>query len=281
MKKSLLLISITALVGSTAAVLKEDGRAGATGSPGETTCNTTQCHNSYTLNSGGGSISISAPTMTNWAYVPGQTYPISVTVSKTGTNLFGLGVEALRSTGANGGSFTITNPSETQLKNAAIGGNIRSNVVHQLGGGASSNSHTFTFNWNAPSTNIGNITFYAAGNAANDDGDELGDYIYTTSQVVTFATGLDNESPAAGSMNIYPNPVHDRMRVDFGMREPGLVQLNLYSLQGKFIKQLFSELFATGEQQVTTDIKGEIPPGIYLLELNADGSRSTVKMVKI
>src|SRR5262245_7894829 len=122
MKKIFTLITIVIAFAGISAIQKEDGRAGATGSPGETTCNTSQCHVGNVVNNGAGSIVIAVPTMTNWQYIPGQVYPISVTVSKSGTPLFGLGFEALRSTGANGGTLTITNSAETWLKSAVVGG---------------------------------------------------------------------------------------------------------------------------------------------------------------
>lgn len=36
------------------------------------------------------------------------------------------------------------------------------------------------FEWNPPANEVGDVTFYAAGNAANNSGTNLGDYIYTT-----------------------------------------------------------------------------------------------------
>ncbi len=41
-------------------------------------------------------------------------------------------------------------------------------------------SATFQFDWTPPATNVGPITFYAAGNAANGNGTSAGDFIYTT-----------------------------------------------------------------------------------------------------
>jgi hypothetical protein len=229
------------------------------------------------LNAPGGSISISGPI----AYNAGQVYPVSVTVSRTGLDLFGLGFEALRSTGANAGTLAITNPAETQIKVASVGGNLRNNVVHQQNGGASVGSHTFSFNWTAPTTNVGDVTFYAAGNASNNNGSASGDFIYTTSQVVSFATGLGNEPSTANPVKVYPNPFQDKIQMVFSLSEPGLVQINLYSFQGKFLKQIVSELFATGEQQVTLSMRDEVRSGIYLLELSADGTKSTRKIVKL
>ena len=40
---------------------------------------------------------------------------------------------------------------------------------------------TFEFDWTPPSSNAGPVTFYAAGNAANGNGANTGDFIYTSS----------------------------------------------------------------------------------------------------
>ncbi len=281
MKKTTLIIILIASVAGISAIMKEDGRAGATGSPGETTCNTTQCHNNFTLNSGGGSIAISSPNLNNWVYSPGQVYQIDVTVSKLGVNLFGLGFEALRSTGANGGTLSITNSTETQIKSAFISGNIRANVVHKLNGGASADTKTFSFNWTAPNSNIGNITFYAAGNASNDNGTAAGDYIYTTSQVVTFATGVDDVATSNKIGRIYPNPVSDQMKIAFTMLEHGQVEFNLYNLQGSFVCNLVKSEYAQGNHESDIRIHDNVEPGVYLVELKTADARSLKKIVKL
>jgi hypothetical protein len=46
---------------------------------------------------------------------------------------------------------------------------------------------SWTFSWVAPSSNVGAITFYAAGNQANNNGTESGDQIYTTSIIASAA----------------------------------------------------------------------------------------------
>src|SRR5262249_38056500 len=40
--------------------------------------------------------------------------------------------------------------------------------------------NTFHFDWTPPSTNVGDVILYAAGNAANGNTLETGDHIYTT-----------------------------------------------------------------------------------------------------
>lgn len=173
------------LVLLTSAYLSDTGRAGKTGSPGETTC--ISCHGDFTANSGGGTIALNG--ITGGSYTPGTTYNLSVTVSRTGSTVFGLGCEALTTANTNAGSFIITNSAETHILSATVSGSSRSSVTHQLDGGASNNTHTFSFDWTAPAAGTGDVTLYYAGIAGNYDGGEGGDYVYDGSLTLTEAGG--------------------------------------------------------------------------------------------
>ncbi len=164
-------------------VQSDNGKAGATGSPGEVNC--TDCHSGTALNSAGGSITISCPELVNWEYTPGQTYTITLTVAEGVKPLFGFGFEALLASGANAG--TLNAGTGSTIKTAMIGGNNRRNVVHQMNSGTGNGSHTWTFTWVAPATDQGNVTFYCGANAANANGSDTGDHVYTQSQVLTCA----------------------------------------------------------------------------------------------
>lgn len=183
MKKYILYSLPLVVILMTSAILSDNGKAGKTGSPGELTC--IDCHGDFTANTGGGSITISNTGMTNWQYSPGQTYPITVTVAKTGKVVFGLGVECLTAANTNAGSFTMTSPATTQIKTATVNGVVRNNVVHQLNAGLVANTKSFTFNWTAPVAGTGTVKFYYAGIAGDNSGDEGGDYVYNSVQTVT------------------------------------------------------------------------------------------------
>ena len=168
----------------TSSQMNENGKAGRTGSPGELTCIT--CHNSYALNSGGGSISFQCMEMPTFEYTPGQTYMMSVTVARAGNSLFGVDIEALTSSNDNAGVLVITNSTSTTIKNISISGIVRHNITHTLNGGASSpNSKVFNFSWTAPASGTGNVTFYFTGAACNSSTSTSGDYIYSGSQIFT------------------------------------------------------------------------------------------------
>jgi hypothetical protein len=249
----------------------DDGRAGRTGSPGETTC-VNSCHNTFALNSGTGSVVLTAANMPNWEYVPGTTYQITATVSLTGSVLFGIGLECLTSAGSNAGSLSITDPASTQLLNVTIGGNSRRNLVHTLGGGSGTGTKAFTFNWTAPSTNIGAVTFYFAGNASNNNGMGSGDRIYSGSQVVTpsLTTGLD-EAVSTLRMSVFPNPSNGLFQLELREQE---VQYRITDLNGRSVQQgVFSGTLNT------IDLSSE-PEGVYLLQLLGNNEVRTTRLVK-
>jgi hypothetical protein len=247
-----------------------NGKAGASGAPGEQTCAESGCHDSFTLNSGTGSITISAPNLTNWAYTPGNTYTISVTVAQSNINLFGLCFEALKPNGDNAG--TVHASTGTQIKNKTIGGFQRHAITHNTNTGATANSHTFTFTWDAPATDIGDITFYVAGLAANGNGNEVGDRVYSTSQVVTSAgsVGLDEITNANDDVLIFPNPSESMLQ--FSTKNiPSLSnELTIIDSQGRCIKALKKSEWNMAGDNAIIDIQN-LSAGNYTLCLLSNG----------
>ncbi len=243
---------------------EDNGKAGKTGSPGELTC--IDCHDDFAQGAGGGSITLGSTNMTNWEYVPGTTYHMTSTVARTGTSLFGTGVECLTNTNTNAGTLTITNTS-TQIKSATVNGVSRKNVVHTLNGGASNNSKVFAFDWVAPATNVGNVTFYFAGVAANGDGDEhVGDYVYVGSQVVTPAvsTGISEEDATFG-VALYPNPVTDLLRVEYTLADAANVEVTLFDLNGRLVAELLNAKRQPGRHSELVGDLGHFTAGTYVL----------------
>ncbi len=265
---------------ATADILSDNGKAGKTGSPGETSC--TNCHNSYTVNSGGGSITISSSNMTNWQYIPGQVYHINVTVSRAANSLFGVGFEALKANGNTpAGTFTITNSGSTSIKSVTVGGVVRPNIVHQLNGGIGTGSKVFSFDWTAPSTNVGNIIFYAAGDACNNNGNESGDYVYTTTQTISPAstTGITNLGPDNDVLKVYPNPTQKEVTVDYSISNPSLVQISVLNLAGQKILMLLNETQFGGFYTQQFNLGNQLAKGVYLVALESGGQRELRKLI--
>jgi hypothetical protein len=273
----LLLISFFAFSVLTSTDLDDNGKAGYTGSPGEVTCNSSGCHTGTTTNTGGGSLTIDIPGMTNWQYVPGQTYTVNATVAETGRSLFGLGFEILKSNGDNAG--TLAAGSGNQIKTKSVSGFTRKNIVHTLNGGASANSHTFTFTWTAPATDVGDVTIYFAGNAANSNNDESGDHIYTTSQVLSVAPVGIEEVLDLIDLNVYPNPFVENIRIDYALQSSGWLKADLYDVNGRLIRTLSNSNQGAGNHTISEDLSG-LSKGQYVLHMSLNGRVISTEIIQ-
>jgi len=154
--------------------------AGHTGAPGELTCAIPGCHDSFALNSGPGQFTITAP----GSYQTGQTYQITVThtTSESSRMRWGFQLTALTAGGTKAGDIQVTS-STTQLLSDDGTGTLRQYIEHTATGTfpGTQGGASWAFNWVAPSSDVGPVTFYAAGNQANNNGLPTGDEIYTAS----------------------------------------------------------------------------------------------------
>lgn len=79
---------------------------------------------------------------------------------------------------------------------------------------------TFQVDWTPPGGDVGDIIFYAAGNAANGDGNLTGDRIYTTSKTISSAkcalTGKPTISGVLNGASFQPTMASNTMATIFG-----------------------------------------------------------------
>ena len=145
-----------------------------TGAPNEGTCADAGCHAENALNTAGGSLTLTVPD----TYIANEVYTIVVNLSRAGQSKWGFEMTALDANGARAGSFTTDAVANTQLTETKS----KQYIQHTTAGTAAgtNDAHSWEFEWTAPDADIGPITFYAAGNAANNDSSTTGDYIYTT-----------------------------------------------------------------------------------------------------
>ena len=173
-----------------------NGRAGEP--PSRATCITGGCHNSYDLNSGDGSFSIdNVPDF----YAPGVTYNITVSLSDPGQSRWGFELTVLDENNQGAGTVVITDNTNTQLTDNA---GTNPDYVKQTRTGTFSGTRdgpvTWTFDWTAPSTDVGEVTFYATGNAANNNGSTSGDYVYTTT--ASSSTCMKGDANGDGTIDV-------------------------------------------------------------------------------
>lgn len=165
-------------------------QAGYTGSPNENnsrTCSSQNggCHSGTGTTFQSDMISIDVP---DCGYIAGETYTVTLTVSSPGRNEFGFSVSPQLDGGATAGSMIST--TGTQLNGSGR------YLTHTAAGTTESspNTRVWTFSWIAPPAGSGNVTFYAAFNASNNNNGSSGDLIFNSN--LGIFEGLQPEPPA-------------------------------------------------------------------------------------
>ena len=245
-----------------------------TGAPGETSCASSGCHagvatqNSsfVTIDVGGGLTS----------YQAGQTYQITVSNSDTGSK-YGFQMVALDASNNSVGTFIGDAAQHTNVATSSSNG--RTYVRHF-------NAHTapvYTFQWTAPATNVGTITFYIASNAANGNGMGTGDKIHLKATTLDFSTAI-GETPAAQSkasqLLAYPNPATDNaVSLAFRLSEAQDLRLEIYDMSGKLMNQQDLGLHEPGSQTTELDLdRSQYSAGNYMVRLSGKSYSQTCQI---
>ncbi|HEX9793667.1 MAG TPA: choice-of-anchor V domain-containing protein [Planctomycetota bacterium] len=160
-----------------------------------------QCYDCHTtlgqpINSGDGALAILGVPP---AYQPGATYALQVVLQDPGQSRWGFELTETDAAGATRGAFVLQDPAATQL---SVSG-ARTFVKHRSAGtrrGVPDGPVAWNVDWTAPAAGAGTLTFWAAGNAANNRGNVSGDAIYSTA-----AASAEAGSGTAISLRLQPD----------------------------------------------------------------------------
>ena len=158
-----------------------------TGAPGDSNC--TSCHSGI-VNSGSGSVKIVLPG--DATYTPGVKQRITVQISDSAQKRWGFELTArLNSNSSGGQAGSLAAPdaqsqvlcdvtgSKAPCSSASVVQFITQTTAGTRNG--TTGGVSFAIDWTPPDTDVGPVTLYVAGNAANGNGTNSGDHIYTNS----------------------------------------------------------------------------------------------------
>ncbi len=241
-----------------------------TGAPDELTCGTSDCHNN-TPNTGAGSITIgfSDPQP---VYLPGNAYTVTVTVTDPSKTRFGFEITALD--GANNKAGTFAEISGGSDISFPVNANGRLYASHHN----SSATQTWSFTWTAPVTDVGPVTFYAAGNAANNNNETSGDLIYTTALLVESDSNIGIDDPLSQDAFFVQNPAAGYVQVHYATTSVSPVAIRLFNSQGQQVKELLNISEGPGTHSHTFDVE-EFTSGIYFIQLKSGTILHTEKVL--
>jgi hypothetical protein len=254
-----------------------------TGAPGEGLC--TECHTSFQPSSGDGSLSLSGlPAV----YDSAATYSLMVTLSDPDQQRWGFELAVKDEGHQQAGTITVTDAVNTQT---SVSNGI-TYLKHKSAGtfnGTPNGPVSWGFDWTAPGTSTGGIWFYVAGNAANGNGFNSGDYIYNIGSSVG-STGSDVADDLSQNVPIKfelaqnrPNPFNPTTNIKYVLPKRCSVRLVVYNLIGQKVRTLADWEQDGGPHMATWDGRdaqgNDLPGGIYFYRLHAGELSQTKKMV--
>lgn len=241
---------------------------GYSGSPGDSGNYCSTCHNGTNATTSYNNTSTISSNIPASGYALGQTYTITVTPNSSAPK--------------HGFEITAEKYDSTNDQHIKIGGfTAVSGETHYPGAAGEALTHdtpitsgVWSFDWTAPSTSQGTITFYAAINAVNGDGAayDTGDFPITTSLAVNEATASIVE--AQSFFKLQSNPVQDTIILDFdSVLANG--EYAIYDLTGKLIKK---DTFINIDNLIIDTIK--LSKGLHILKVKAGKLIQEIKFIK-
>ena len=236
--------------------------AGRSGDPSAALTCQNGCHNTNALNAGAAEVSITS-NIPEEGYSPDSTYTITAQIMEQGFPRFGFQAIAFGTNANTGvGAVTLTDGGRTRIMSAGD----NQYVTHTSGGIDSSNSNTWTYDWTAPSAGEGEVILYAAFVAADGNGSNQSDFVYSTSDTLVEATAVPLLENIVSQLNIYAVPGQEEIRIE--MDSPQTLELGIHirDIQGR-------EVYRTRENVLAGDyskpIRADWETGIYVVSLQS------------
>jgi hypothetical protein len=211
-----ILIAILFITALTSAIMNQNGPgAGYSNAPGDANC--TSCHTSTIITSNNtnlNNIRLNG-NFTGNGYIPDSTYSMELTFKQTGKVKYGFQITCLDKTGSPAGTFTSTT-SRTSKVTRLYNSKTREYIQQTTTGTSTvgTDSTRWVFTWKAPTSNIGNLTFYMVVMAANNNGtDDNGDIVYAKtvvlppSNLLPTAVATSNDTITCTGYNVQLNGV--------------------------------------------------------------------------
>ncbi len=198
---------------------------GRTGAPGEQNC--TVCHSgSVQADNGFNSVTIEDGNGVVTDYTPGATYTVTIAMNTTNVKN-GFEVTAFNPSNTMAGTFAVTDATNTKQI-----GSSKKYITHKTAGTALT---SWSFDWTAPATNVGTVTFYLATNETNANGGSGGDVIRLT-QFPIGSTASVNENSDKYEVNVGFNPATNGLQVVMESTITGEASINIIDLNGKSVQ---------------------------------------------
>ena len=253
---------------------------GYTGAPGDQPNTCATCHNTGTFASSATlQVFDSLGTTAVTKYSLGKQYTIRMTITAASGTPTAYGFQMIDIRKKDSTNVKGFLPKSQQAANIGIDTLIATNRVYAEHN-ARLTSNIIDVKWKAPSTDLGNIVFYGAGNAVNSNSSFAGDN-GTPSVSVQLAspTSRVNELAENISIQLSPNPTPSMVSVQIDSKKSKSVKIQVLDLSGRTV---ISESWNinVGSNQKLLDLNG-YAKGAYMIQLIENQDIISKKIIKL
>lgn len=226
-----------------------------TGAPGENDC--TQCHSGNTYD-GNTQIDVSFSGNQD-EYLPDSTYTITIGVPNNQVNGFQMTI--LDNNAIKAGEFI-----------AGTGSTITNSGLRQYMSQTNKNNIQWSFQWTAPSTNMGNLTAYYSFNKSDNSGNVLGDSIFLGQNTIFQSSSLQitDDPKYTKQFNIWQNINSNELHGSIYLKKTSQLKIDIYDITGKILyaSQINSE---KGLNDFKIELDNNLPTQIIILGVHVNG----------
>lgn len=226
--------------------------AARTGAPGEGNC--TACH-SGAVQSAAGTINYS---FSDTDYLPGQTYDITLSIASGAKNGFQMTI--LDDSGNKAGNFT-----------AGTGSGVTTSGARQYIRQTSATGVTsWTFQWTAPDTDMGDLTAYYSFNKSNANGSTSGDVIYLGQETIPVSAFAKTSNYEKINQDITVSySASNEVLVNYRLPHASHVRVQLIGLNGQLLQNIDLGMQEKGKQEIVLNALEDLQ-GVFIVALFQD-----------
>jgi hypothetical protein len=230
--------------------------AGMAGAPGENNC--TNCHAGQVQ----AGEDFNQLTWVGNEYTPGQTYTIELSMQDASSrNGFQL-VPLIASDNTAAGTVVVTDDTKTQIRSGAAG---KQYLTQRTAGNSSS---TWSFDWTAPSSNVGNVIFYVATNKTNNNSQASGDLVRLSQHVFNApqsSASLTEYQVIQNSLSMNFNVSSSFLDIKFVTEQKEDLYINMVNLQGQSMLAKALGTSFPGDNLKSVKIPNTLATGLYVV----------------
>jgi hypothetical protein len=219
-------------------------------------------------------------------YVPDSTYSIAVILADSGMRRWGFQLTVMDTLLRAGGTIAVTDPVYTYLNDNP--GDDPDYLNQSALGTYSGQLHgpvSWTFDWTAPSGDVGPVTFYASGTPCDGRGTSYGDLSYEREVISQPGVGSGEEAVARGPADVTLEVTMGleiegiRISFSFGGGAPAEISFVLLDSSGREQARKDAGSVDAGAHVTDWVLEEDLPPGPYFLTLEVNGVREASKEV--